>query len=281
MAERDPTWAGHPDAPPPRAGAGGWARAVRRGLPLAATTFGGLLVLLLVRQVERPLHGLHRPWTPRITQWVCRMAFRWMGLPREVRGRMMDHEGIVVANHSSWLDIFALNASKRIYFVSKAEVAGWPGIGWLARATGTLFIVRDPRQARAQQALFEARLHAGHKLLFFPEGTSTDGVRVLPFKPTLFASLFADGLRETSWVQPVSVAYHPPPGADARFYGWWGGMGFGDALLRVLSARRQGRVVVTYHAPLRVAEFAGRKDLARAAEAAVRAGLEAEGRLLA
>ena len=281
MAERDPTWAGHPDAPPPVVGAGGWLRAARRAVPLAATTFGGLLVLLLVRLVERPLHGLSRPWTPHVTQWVCRMAFRWMALPREVRGRMMAHEGIVVANHSSWLDIFALNASKRIYFVSKAEVASWPGIGWLARATGTLFIARDPRQARAQQALFEERLRAGHKLLFFPEGTSTDGVRVLPFKPTLFASLFADGLREVAWVQPVTVAYHPPDGADPRFYGWWGNMGFGDALLRVLARRRQGRVVVTYHAPLRVAGFAGRKALAQAAEAAVRGGLAAEGRLLA
>ncbi|WP_367998774.1 lysophospholipid acyltransferase family protein, partial [Photobacterium sanguinicancri] len=54
----------------------------------------------------------------------------------------MKQHGAVVANHSSWLDIFALNARKRIYFVSKAEVAKWPGIGWLARATGTVFINR-------------------------------------------------------------------------------------------------------------------------------------------
>ncbi len=60
--------------------------------------------------------------------------------------------GALVANHSSWLDIFVLNAAEPVYFVSKAEVAGWPGIGWLARATGTLFIRRDPREAAVQVA---------------------------------------------------------------------------------------------------------------------------------
>ena len=94
----------------------------------------------------------------------------------------------VVANHASWLDIFALNAPQRIYFVSKDEVRDWPGIGWLARATGTVFIARKSREAGVQARLFETRMAAGHRLLFFPEGTSTDGRRVLPFKTTLFAA---------------------------------------------------------------------------------------------
>jgi lyso-ornithine lipid O-acyltransferase len=97
----------------------------------------------------------------------------------------MQHKGALVANHASWLDIFTLNACDRIYFVSKSEVAGWPGIGWLARATGTVFINRQGREAQMQKLLFEARLRAGHRLLFFPEGTSTDGQRVLDFKSTL------------------------------------------------------------------------------------------------
>lgn len=276
-----PTWAGVPDLPPPRMGAAGWLRAVLRGAPLALTTFGGLAVLLLLRLVERPLHGARRPWTPRVTQGVCRSAFRWLGMGHATRGRPMRRHGILVANHSSWLDIFALNAAARITFVSKAEVRGWPGIGWLARATGTLFIHRDRRHARLQQALFAERLHGGDALLFFPEGTSTDGVRVLPFKTTLFAALWDDDLRERTWVQPVTVAYHPPPGQGDRFYGWWGDMGFVAALLRVLAAPRQGEVSVTFHPPLRVADHPDRKALARAAERAVRDGLAAEGRLLA
>jgi 1-acyl-sn-glycerol-3-phosphate acyltransferase len=130
-----------------------------------------------------------------------------MGLGRDVSGVPMRGEGAYVANHSSWLDILVLNASKRMYFVAKAEVAGWAGIGWLARGTGTVFVRRDRAEAAKQAALFETRLHAGHRLLFFPEGTSTDGLRVLPFRPTLFAAFFADGLRDSLQVQPVSVAY--------------------------------------------------------------------------
>ena len=160
-----------------------------------------------LRLIERPMHGLSRPWTPFITQWVCRSAFVILGMRHEVVGARMAEKGAVVANHSSWLDIFALNARKRIYFVSKSEVANWPGIGLLAKITGTVFIARDPRQARLQQEIFEARLLAGHKLLFFPEGTSTDGFRVLPFKTTLFQAFFHQNLRHEMHIQPVTVIY--------------------------------------------------------------------------
>ena len=86
-------------------------------------------------------------------------------------------------------------------------------------ATGTVFIKRDPSQARQQTQVFQDRLLAGHRLLFFPEGTSTDGQRVLPFKPTLFQAFFAPGLRDEISIQPVSVIYHAPPGEEPRFYG--------------------------------------------------------------
>ncbi len=145
-----------------------WLRVVRRGVPLAIVVFGCLGLLLVVRLAERPLFGQRRPITPWITQFVCVSAFVLMGIRRRVEGTPISGPGAVVSNHVSWLDIFALNASKRIYFVSKAEVAGWPGIGWLARATGTVFIARDRRQAAAQQSLFETRLALGHRLLFFP-----------------------------------------------------------------------------------------------------------------
>jgi 1-acyl-sn-glycerol-3-phosphate acyltransferase len=108
--------------------------------------------------------------------------------------------------------------------------------------------------------------------LFFPEGTSTDGRRVLPFKPTLFEAFFDPGLAPGLRVQPVSVAYHAPDGADPAFYGWWGDMEFAAHLLKVLAHPRGGSVTVVWHAPLVVADFAGRKPLARAAEEAVRAG---------
>lgn len=250
-------------------------RVLVRGVPMAILVFGGLLILLLVRLVERPLCGADRPVTPYITVFVCSCALRILGLTLRVTGSPMRQRGAIVANHSSWLDVFVLNASKRIYFVSKSEVAGWPGIGWLARATGTVFIERNPFKAREQTLVFQQRLLAGHKLLFFPEGTSTDGRRVLPFKTTLFASFFDPALRDEIAVQPVSVIYHAPEGTGPRFYGWWGDMSFGAHLLNMLAARRHGAVDVVYHAPLAVSEQSDRKQLARACEEAVRRGFEA------
>ncbi|MGB5559631.1 MAG: lysophospholipid acyltransferase family protein [Paracoccaceae bacterium] len=251
----------------------GWLLILIRGTCLFIVVIGGLVLLLLLRLVERPVWGLHRPWTPHITQTVCRAAFRILGIRYIVRGQLMPDKGAVVSNHVSWLDIFALNARKRVYFVSKSEVARWPLIGWLARATGTVFIRRNARDAKVQNHIFEARLNAGHRLLFFPEGTSTDGMRVLPFKSTLFAAFFARDLRDMLSIQPVTVIYHAPKGEDPRFYGWWADMDFGSHFLKVLATPRPGAVELVYHSPVRVRDFSDRKALASQCEAAVRSAL--------
>lgn len=267
------TWFSENEPPTPDLSLRDWIRVVRRGLPLAVLVFGCLLILLAVRVVEAPIWGQRRPITPHITQFVCRNAFRLLGIRYQTKGAVMTGPGAVVSNHVSWLDIFALNAAKRIYFVSKAEVAGWPGIGWLARATGTVFIKRDRKEAAAQIGVFQNRLEAGHKLLFFPEGTSTDGQQVLPFKPTLFAAFFDPALRETMQIQPVTLRYIPPTGEDPRFYGWWGTMDFGPHLLSTLAAKWQGGVVVQYHEPVNLRGYADRKHLSNALEVIVRTGL--------
>lgn len=272
------TWddGARPEAP--RVTALGWLRVLRRGGPILLILLVSFPLLLILRLPERWIWGLRRPITPRITQVVC-IATCWLiGLKRQVRGTAIAGSGAFVANHSTWLDIFVLNASKRIFFVAKSEVAGWPGIGWLARGTGTVFIRRDRREARAQQQIFEDRLRAGHPLMFFPEGTSSDGQRVLSFKTTLFAAFMTEGLRDFLTIQPVSVRYHAPGGQDARFYGWWGDMGFAEGLMNVLAARRQGVVEVIYHPPLKVADFPDRKALAAACEAAVHEGFSAAAR---
>jgi 1-acyl-sn-glycerol-3-phosphate acyltransferase len=255
-----------------------WLRFALRAIPIVVLILICLTALLLLRLIERPLFGLGRPITPFITQFVCRNAFRIMGMRFSVKGTQMTHQGAVVANHSSWLDIFALNAAKRVYFVSKSEVANWPGIGLLAKATGTVFIERNPRKAKAQQEVFEARLKAGHKLLFFPEGTSTDGLRVLPFKSTLFAAFFAQDLKEILWVQPVTVNYYAPDAEEKRFYGWWGEMGFFPHLVKTLAVRKAGRVEVVYHSPLRVSEAENRKSMALECERAVQRGHHFDGK---
>ena len=258
---------------PPK-GVGGWLRILLRGGVLGAITYGGLAVLLVLRMIEAPLFAPRRPITPHVTQWVCRATFPILGMARIVRGRPMQGPGAMGANHGSWLDIFALNAAARIYFVAKSEVHGWAGIGWLARATGTVFIARRGVEAKGHKDLLEQRLQDGHQLLFFPEGTSTDARRILPFKSSLFAAFLHPDLAPTLRIQPVTVVYHPPRGADPRLYGWWGDTGFAEHLLVVLAAARQGRVEVTYHAPVSAADFPDRKALARHCETVIRQTFE-------
>ena len=250
---------------------GSWLRVLWRGGILGVLTYAALLLLLLVRLIERPLCGQNRPITPYITQAVCRAALPILGMRLVTTGEPMQHKGAVVANHASWLDIFSLNAVQRVYFVAKAEVQVWGGIGWLARATGTVFIARRGIEAKRQQTLFEERLRAGHKLMFFPEGTSTDAVRILPFKSTLFGAFYSHGLDHILHIQPVTVVYHAPQGRDARYYGWWGDMTFAPHLLMILATKNPGWVEVIFHPSVPVDEFANRKALAAHCEAVIRA----------
>lgn len=271
------TWVPEDQGPTVRIGLLGWGKVLLRVPPVLLVVLGGLVLLLVVRLVERPICGLNRPVTPYITQGVCKTALLIIGVRLTVVGTHMTQNGAVVANHASWLDIFTLNAAKRIYFVAKSEVAGWPLVGWLARATGTVFIARRPQDAKIHLDLFADRLNAGHKLLFFPEGTSTDGLRVLSFKSTLFQAFFAHDLRDTLHIQPVSVKYSAPAGQEARFFGWWGEMALAPHLLKTLAGGsfggKSGSVKIIYHAPVAVADFTDRKALALYCEDKVREGL--------
>ena len=267
------TWReGDPMPLPGPRGVAGWWRVIRRGLPAVLVLLLGVALILPLRGIERLFHGRRRPWTGPHVQLVCRLVLACIGIGWRRVGRPMRGPGAVVANHSSWLDILVLNAALPVIFVSKAEVASWPGINILTRVTDTHFVARDPRLAAAQAEEFAARTRAGHRLLFFPEGTSTDGRRVLPFKPTLFQGFLAPDLPDGLAIQPVSADYRAPDGADPRFYAWWGDMDLGPHLLSVLAAPRQGGVVVTLHPPLAVSGRT-RKSLAVKSEELVRAGV--------
>ncbi len=253
--------------PPDAARIMGFIRLIFRFLLLVVIIYGLLVVFLVTRLFEWPLG---RVWTPRITQVVCALSLKVIGLKLEVTGQPMASPGVVVANHSSWLDIFALNASQQVFFVSKHEVRQWFGIGILAIVTDTVFIERNVRQSLQQRGVFFERLKRGDKLMFFPEGTSTDGQQVLAFKSTLFAALFEDEIYHKLAVQPVAVRYQPPRCQEPSFYAWWDSSDMVSHLIKVLSAPGGGHVKVIFCSPLPVANFASRKELASACEATIR-----------
>lgn len=255
----------------PRITALGWALVATRGFGILSVLGLGVLLILPLRGAERLIWGPRRPLTGPWVQGVCRLSLWVLGLGWRREGKPMRGPGAVVANHSSWLDILVLNAAMPVFFVSKSEVARWPGINILTRVTNTHFVTRDPKLATEQAREFSERTRAGHRLLFFPEGTSTDGQRVLPFKPTLFQGFLAPDLPEALAIQPMTALYQAPPGRDPRFYGWFADMALGPHLLAVLAQPRQGRVTVRLHPPIPVAGET-RKSLAAKAEAAVRDG---------
>jgi len=264
-------WNGVEPQPYPKLGLIGWLRLAVRLVIYAVVTAELVALWALAKLLEKATGG-DRMSGGVVRLWA-RVGHSIAGLRLELQGEEMTHGGALVANHTSWTDIFVLHSAAHIHFVSKSEVAGWPVIGWLARITGTLFIERKPLAAKKQEAQLAARISGGDKLCVFPEATSSDGLRVLPFKSTLFSVFHTEALKELVWVQPVTVTYYPPKGKDKRFYGWWGDMEFGAHAKVILGLSTGGRVRVTFHEPLRAADYANRKALANAADARVRDGL--------
>lgn len=260
----------------PEPGWGGWLLLILRApLALLATALF-FMVFLLLRGFDILMRRSRVPALAPfvVTGWAW-VALGLMGLRVRCEGRMMVEPGALVANHASWLDIVTLQRAGRVFFVSKSEVSGWPVIGFIGRAIGTVFIERRAVEARRQTEILRDRLRRGDRLCIFPEGTSSDGQRVLPFKSSLFGVFFEPDLRAHLWVQPVSIAYRPRAGLPAEFYGWWGGMDFGAHLLSVLKLSRGGVVTLRFHPPARAADFADRKLLAARAGADVAEGFAA------
>ncbi len=272
----DTTWneAAPPDLPPLTLveRLRGGVRVSAFGLLTAISLGAFLLGHTLRRALGRDGAGRHVVFHFGVARLWSRWGLALLGLRHRMTGRPIAR-GALVANHCSWIDILALRACRLIYFVSKAEVASWPGVGFITRVTGTVFIERKRAQAKHQEEILLERIAADQVLCFFPEGTSTDGLRVLPFKSSLFSAFFHDGHPEPVAVQPVTVRYSPHAALPLEFYGWWGTMGFGAHIWQVCCRSRGGMAEVIFHEPVRPPDFRDRKALAVHCQGAVATGL--------
>lgn len=200
----------------------GRVRAIARLVAFAALTAGLLACWAITRPLGRaPVRLLRRLW--------CRGVLGLLGIRLVHRGAPIRACPVVlVPNHVSYLDIAILGALVDATFVAKAEVAGWPLLGLLARVTGTMFVRRHWRQAKVQRDALAARLRAGESFVLFAEGTSSSGLDVLPLKTSLLSVAEPWVLDRPVAVQPVVVAYRrlacgTPIGPDnAELYAWWG-----------------------------------------------------------
>lgn len=210
---------------------------------------------------------LHSRARERIPLFYHRTCCRIFGITLEVRGKMRHSRPVLFAsNHTSYLDIMVLASLIGGSFVAKREVANWPFFGLLAKLQRTIFVVRERRQAASQRDVITERLAAGDMLILFPEGTSNDGNRVLPFKSALFAVAQEEIDGKPLTVQPVSVAYvaldGTPIGRFLRpFYAWYGDMDMAPHIWQV-AALGNLTVVVEFHPPAPHEAFVSRKALA-------------------
>lgn len=174
---------------------------------------------------------------------------------------------LIVCNHISWLDIFVLLALKPARFVAKIEIASWPLVGLLVRGVGTLFIERGRRHAVHQlNERIEFALNAGQCVAVFPEGTTSDGRRLLPFH----ANLLEPAIRSGAAVVPMGLRYLRPDGSPHEAVDYTGDTSLVGSMLRIFGASRV-RTSVIELPPLRGAR---RHALAAEARAALARALE-------
>lgn len=168
-----------------------------RSLRLIAHVLIGLSLAALVG-----IEGGQRLSRERLGGWWHRRLLRILGIHVHVVGRPLHGSRALVCNHVSWLDIHILGAFEPTRFVSKAEVRNWPIAGWLANAAGTFYLKRGSGGTRMLIDAVSRQLALG-PVTFFPEGTTTEGDRVLRFQPRLFAAAIEAGCQ----VQPVALCY--------------------------------------------------------------------------
>ncbi len=199
-----------------------------------------------------------------VRRWAQRMC-RILRLDVETHGTPPTGDFLLVCNHLSYVDVIVIMSQVDARLLSKAEVKGWPVMGWLARYAGTLFVDRERRRDLPRViGEIRAMLALGRGVVFFPEGTSSPGLELLPFKPSLLEVAAAGELP----LATAALRYETPPGERPAQWSvsWWGDMEFVPHLLAFLRLPRVAATLTYGDEPVRGSE---RKELALAAQDAM------------
>ncbi len=223
-----------------------------------------LLAMLLVpfNMAVRIIMPRHQPSLPRLFHklicWAC-------GVTVKSHGRRAHGTVLYVANHVSWADIIALGSLVRARFVAKDDLADSPVLRFFCNQQRTMYVSRgNVRDAGAQAHGIADALRAGDSLILFPEGTTSDGRRPLPFKSSLFEGLTGGTLRDVK-VQPVSIAFtrvRSMPAFRGRYpqLAWVGEFGIGESVMQILRLRSV-RMDIIFHDTLDPEDYTDRKVL--------------------
>ncbi|WEZ84750.1 1-acyl-sn-glycerol-3-phosphate acyltransferase [Rhizobium sp. 32-5/1] len=247
------------------------------------------LATLVMAPVQMLLLSLDRPARRTLPRIWHRLACTLIGIRVRVHGTPdRQRPLLLVSNHATWKDILVLGSIADVVFVAKSDVKKWPIFGLLARLQATIFIDRDhKRTTGAQVNEIGQRLAAGEIVVLFPEGTTSDGNRLLEVKTSLFgaaASAVPHSPTGAVHVQPVAIAYTGIHGMPMGRYhrpvaAWPGDIGLAPHLIGVL---REGAmdVDVIFGEQITYTATSNRKQVSREIEARIRAmlGLKLRGR---
>lgn len=236
-----------------------WAR-----VTLRLTAMIGLLLFCIPFYYLYRMLGLDNPWPRIFLGGVALIA----GVEIRPSGVKPDGPVFMLANHVSWIDIPALSYVTGTAFVGHDGLSVMPVLKWLCRMNDTVFVARHDRTSVAEQVeQVRIALADTHALTIFPEGTTSDGTGLLPFKSSLLSAF--EPLPEHISVQPVLLDYGP----EAAQIAWVGDEHGFDNFLRILARRRPVAVTVRFLPPLAGAELTNRKTMAQAAREAILHGL--------
>lgn len=253
-------------------------KSIKAGLKFTAFGLWTLLCALpqmLLLCFTRGPSAYYIPW---IWENGARMIF---GIRYEIIGTpVTDRQTFYACNHLSYLDIPVLGSVLRASFLAKSEVADWPVFGFLSKLQQTEFIDRRRTAISRETDSLASKITAGRSLIIFPEGTSTDGQSVLPFKSSLFSLVLDNAARDTLTVQPMTIQLleadgRLPSTQEVRdIYAWHREMTTElPAHLWRFAQSRGARVRLTFHAPLQASAYDDRKVLAKDCHENVSKGL--------
>lgn len=174
---------------------------------------------------------------------------------------------LFLSNHISYFDINVIGSVLKASFIAKEDVANWPVFGFLSKLQHTAFISRSRQTAKVGANALTHMIEDGKNLILFPEGTSTDGQKILPFRSSLLSIAYSDHAPQDLMVQPLTLQIVSTngklieDGGDRDIYAWHGDMTMAPHLWNF--AKSSGATIkLVFHAPLTASDFNDRKTLA-------------------
>jgi 1-acyl-sn-glycerol-3-phosphate acyltransferase len=232
-----------------------------------------IVVMLLVHLCWKTLRLPHVDRCYLVFHGGCCWLFN---LRCHVSGKMSSaRPTLFLSNHVSYIDVFILGKYIPAFFIAKSEVANWPILGWLAKEQNTLFFERNRKKVRGQMQVMADHFDQQGNLILFPEGTSTNGEYIQPFKSSLLQSVELSD--QTVMIQPVTLVYKcyqdKLMNRQRRDqYAWYATMPFASHFFTALGLARAD-VDIVFHEPVTLAQFENRKACALACQQRVATAL--------